>query len=291
MRAIVVSVIGGLAVWSLTRVARRAAVRDRLRNRRSSQWVRVPAAVRARVASALAAAAVAADVDTACSLWATGIGVGALLGFAFGGVSVALGGAVVAAVVPPTLLWSLRHREARRIAIAVPEMLERVASELRAGGTISTAFSAIARGDSALASDAARVDTRARLGASLADALREWSRERPVSGVDAAAGALAMCTTVGGRSADALDGLATSLRDRLAVVAEADALSAQARLSALVVGGGPIAYLAWSALVDARAVHALVATAVGRVCLVVGLFLELLGGLWMRRIVRSGSIG
>ena len=55
-------------------------------------------------------------------------------------------------------------------------------------------------------------------------------------GVDASAGALALCASVGGRSADALDGLATSLRDRLAVGAEARALSSQARMSAMVVG-------------------------------------------------------
>ena len=40
--------------------------------------------------------------------------------------------------------------------------------------------------------------------------------------------------------------LATSLRDRLGVVAEARALSAQARYSAIVVGLGPLAYLAFS---------------------------------------------
>ena len=49
--------------------------------------------------------------------------------------------------------------------------------------------------------------------------------------------------TVGGPAADALDGLASSLRDRLSVVAEARALSAQARYSAWVIGLAPIGYL------------------------------------------------
>ena len=94
---------------------------------------------------------------------------------------------------------------------------------------------------------------------------------------------------MGGRSADALDGLATSLRDRLGVAAEARALSSQARMSAIVVGGAPVAYIVWSAVVDPHALQVLTGTLFGRVCLGLGLGLEVLGGWWMRSIVRSGS--
>jgi Flp pilus assembly protein TadB len=79
------------------------------------------------------------------------------------------------------------------------------------------------------------------------------------------------------------------LRHRLDAVAEAHALSAQARLSAVVVGAAPLGYLAFSAMVDARAVTALVGTGVGRVCLVAGLALEALAALWIRRILRSAG--
>jgi tight adherence protein B len=74
------------------------------------------------------------------------------------------------------------------------------------------------------------------------------------------------------------------------VIAEAHALSAQARLSAVVVGSAPIAYLAWSVLVDPASLHSLVATPVGQVCLAIGLALELVGAWWMRRIIRAGSV-
>ena len=149
-------------------------------------------------------------------------------------------------------LASARGRRARLIAAAVPVTIERIASELRAGGTIATAIGGLARSDGVLATDFARIDARLLLGAPMTDALRTWARERPAPGVDVAAGALAMCATVGGRAADALDGVASSLRDRGAVVAEARALSAQARMSALVVGGMPLLYVAWSALADQR---------------------------------------
>jgi tight adherence protein B len=95
---------------------------------------------------------------------------------------------------------------------------------------------------------------------------------------------------VGGRAADALDGLATSLRNRLAVDAEARALSAQARMSAMIVGGAPLAYIVWSALTGGEALHALVGTPTGRACIVTGLLLEGIGAWWMHRIIRAGSV-
>jgi len=130
---------------------------------------------------------------------------------------------------------------------------------------------------------------RTQLGLPLADALAAWPAEHDAPGVRAAAGALAVATTVGGRAADAIDGLAASLRDRLDAMAEARSLSAQARLSAVVVGAAPLGYLAFAALVDPGAVTALVSTGVGRVCLAVGLGLEALAALWIRRILRSAG--
>ena len=151
------------------------------------------------------------------------------------------------------------------------------------------ALRAAASGAGAVATDLRRVRTRTQLGLPLAQALAGWPADHDAPGVRAAAGALAVASTMGGRAADAIDGLASSLRHRLDAVAEARSLSAQARLSAVVVGAAPLGYLAFSALVDPGAVTTLIDTGVGRVCLVVGLVLEALAALWIRRILRSAG--
>ncbi len=135
-----------------------------------------------------------------------------------------------------------------------------------------------------------RIRARAALGLGLAGSLATWPEERPVPAVRAAAGALAVAATIGGRAAAALDGLAASLRERLGATAEARSLSAQARLSAVVVGGAPLAYLLFGAIADPGSAEALVSTGPGRVCLVAGLTCEGLAAMWMRRIVRAGTI-
>ena len=187
----------------------------------------------------------------------------------------------------PAGLWFARARREQRFVVALPGALEQVAAELRGGGTVAGAVGRLADGDAVVTPDFRRIHTRTQIGLSLQDALSGWPAEHDAPGVRAAAGALAVASALGGRAADAIDGLATSLRHRLDAAAEARALSSQARLSAVVVGAAPIGYLAFSSLVDQRAVGVLVGTGVGRVCLVVGIALEALAALWIRRIVRA----
>ena len=132
-----------------------------------------------------------------------------------------------------------------------------------------------------------RLVQRLQLGAPLVAALDAWAHERRGDAVRAVAGSLAVAAETGGAAAVALEGLARSLRDQLGARAEATALSAQARMSAVVVGAAPVGYLLFSAAVDPGSAAVLVTSTAGRVCLVLGVGLDALGALWMRVIVRS----
>ena len=214
------------------------------------------------------------------------LGAAALLAAAMAPVLVApvVIGGVIAAVVALRLA---RGRRERRVELALPGALELIAAQLHAGGTVVEGVAALADGDSPLAADLGRVRVRSELGLDLSGALAIWPAERPLPDVRAAAGALAVASSLGGRSAGALDSLARSFRERQGAVAEATALSAQARLSALVVGLGPVGFLCFSAIVDPSSTKVLFATGVGRVCLLVGLGCEALGAWWMHRIVTA----
>ncbi|MBM3659686.1 MAG: hypothetical protein FJW95_09310, partial [Actinobacteria bacterium] len=158
---------------------------------------------------------------------------------------------------------------------------------LRSGHTLPTALVDAAEARDPVATDARRLLRRVEHGEPVVSALAWWADDRGDDAVRAVAGALAVATTTGGGAADALEGLARSLRDQHGARAEAAALSSQARMSAVVVGAAPFAYLAFSAAVDPGAARVLVATPVGRVCLALGIGLDAIGALWMRRIVRS----
>jgi tight adherence protein B len=180
-----------------------------------------------------------------------------------------------------------RRRDAA-IAAAVPDVLERVAGGLRAGATPLGALTEAAQGadlPEPLAADLSRVISRAE-EEGLEAALDRWAGERPLPVVAAAAAALEVAVSAGGPAAPALDGLAAGLRDRHDAIGEIAALAAQARLSAIVVGTAPLVALGLSLLVDRRVAPTLIGTGPGRACLLAGVALEGLAGLWMQRIAR-----
>lgn len=274
---------GGTVVSvALARWGRRVEAADRARSLRGRAR-RLPPVVRARLAAALGDAALEITPEAAVQVWVLGAACVAILAGAVVPVFVvpAAAGALAAG---PIGLRLARHRRARFVAAAVPQALEAIAAELRSGATVASAVFAGAGAEGPLAADFAAIRARVELGASLTEALAAWASERDAPSVRAAAGALAVAGLAGGRAAEALDGLAASLRERLGVLAEARALSSQARLSAVVVGGAPLAYLCFSAAIDRSSIELLVTTPVGAACLGAGLLLEALAALWMRRI-------
>lgn len=270
----------------LLHAARRVEAGEQIRRLAAGPRWRVPPRLRARLERALEAAAIRLEPEAACELWLAAVLAIAIVGAAL---SPALGllGAVTALVAGPLTVHLARDRARRRLVAALPTALEQVAAGLRGGASVGEAIGAVADGGGPLSPDLARVRARAALGPGLAGALATWSAERDLVSVGATCGALAVASSVGGPAAGAIDGLASSLRDRLGAVAEARALSAQARVSAIVVGAAPLAYLAFSAIADPKSLGLLVHTGAGRVCLALGIAFEVLGVLLMRRIVRA----
>jgi tight adherence protein B len=282
------AVVGPFACAGLIAAGHHAAAAERARELGPRARWRMPSRGRAPLAHALAEADLRVTPEQAVEYWAIAVAAVAL-GSAALAPTLALPAALAAVVGGPVALRLGRTRRERRFAVALPAVLEQVAAELRGGGTVAIAVERLAADPGAVGPDLRRVHVRTQLGLPLEEALAGWPTDHDGPGVRAAAGALAVAAAMGGRAAEAIDGLAASLRHRLDAIAEAHALSAQARLSAVVVGAAPLGYLAFSALVDPHSVTALIDTGVGRVCLVAGLGLEALAALWIRRILRSAE--
>ncbi|HKA04994.1 MAG TPA: type II secretion system F family protein [Acidimicrobiales bacterium] len=186
--------------------------------------------------------------------------------------------------------WLGRRRQHRTFADALPVVLEDVARAVRSGSTLRHACAeAASTGTDPLRTELAAVVERAERGQPLGGAVVDWSRQHASPDVRLAGAALALAAAAGGSPARAVDGAAATLRERRAVAGEVRAHSAQARLSAIVIGVLPLAFLTWALAADGRTAAFLVADPIGWACLVAGVVLEVLGALWMRRIVREAS--
>lgn len=153
--------------------------------------------------------------------------------------------------------------------------------------------------------DAVAADVRS--GSSLAAALARAQHRSPVHGaaiqpgrhlpfavpatpipVDEAVAvqALSAAHALGGPVAATLHAGAALLRERAAIRAEAQAHSAQARLSARVLTAVPLVFAAWS-LASSRSFRTALLSPVGLASAALGCVCNLIGWWWMRHIVRQ----
>lgn len=193
---------------------------------------------------------------------------------------------------PVAILAWRKGRQGQRFSAALPGLLEAVAGSLRAGSSLPEALSsaaADATGSALLDGDLATLTARVGRGQPFVDAVRWWTVGRPHEGVGLVAAAFVLGTEAGGARARAIDGVAATLRDRRALTSEVDALSSQARASAVVMMGAPVVFAALGLLSDPDVSAFLLRTPAGLGCLLVGLGLDVGAGLWMMRIARAAA--
>lgn len=239
------------------------------------------------VASALADAGLAVEPAQAWSLWRVSVPAAAAAGLATGGAGAAVV-AVAAVVAAPVVGWRLlRRRGSDRYEAALPGAVDAVARALRSGASLRLAIAEAASSTPGpLGADLAGVATAIDRGATVVAALEAWGERRPAPGVRLVVSALCLGAETGGALARAVDGVASTLRQRLSARAEARALATQARASAAVLAVAPLAFTAVASLADARTSAFLFRTPTGLLCLAAGLILDAAGALWMARLTR-----
>ena len=283
----------GLAVVGIgaaLRVARGVSARSRVRGRLprtpgATQRGLRPMPAPAWFVRALDDAALPIEPATAWTATATGVCLLAVLGAIVGGPALSLLAVAAGAGGAAVVLVSRRDRAASVLEQSLPGALEAVARSLRSGASLRAAVAeAAAATNGALGAEFARVDADARRGVPLVVALDGLAVRLPLPGVRLAVAALTLGVEAGGAQARAVDGVATTLRDRIAAAAEARALAAQTRASVWVIAISPAAFCAFAVITDPRTARFFFRSASGLTFLALGLVLDGAGALWMRRL-------
>jgi len=287
----------GASARVASRLSRQGTVVRRLSDRPGPRTARPVIAGRrwqlaeppARVAAALAEADLPVPPGVAWTAWIGGVAIGPVFAAMVGGPGLAGVTALGLLVGPLLVVRSRRGRADARLEQALPGALEAVARSLRSGASLRQAVeeAGTASGPSrVLAGELSRAAAEAAQGASLVTTLEAVGARRPLPGVRLGVAALCLGAETGGAQARAVDGVAATLRERLAVAAELKALSSQARISALVIGVAPLGFGAFAAATDPRTSEFLLHTPAGLVLLVTGLVLDALGWLWMQHLAK-----
>lgn len=223
-------------------------------------------------------------------IWLSVAGAATMLGIGLAGAAGAVGGCCIGVVAPVVALVAMRGRSDTLVERALPDALEAVGRSVRSGASLLQAIEESRSSISGpLVSELDGVLGSVRLGSPLSVALDKLVDRRPLVVVRLAAAALLFSAEAGSLRSQAIDGLAASLRDRVAVEREIHALASQTRFSAMIIAVLPVGFVLFSSATDPRIAGFLTGTALGRVCLVAGLGLDLVGLLWMRQLTGTVS--
>jgi len=242
------------------------------------------------LAPILRRAGVDASARTMVVAWSAVVGAATMLGLGLAGLVGAALGFGVGVVAPVGVLVAFRGRGDVLVERALPDALEAVGRSVRSGASLVQAIDESRSSISGpLVAELDVVLGSVRLGNPLAVALDDLVVRRPLVVVRLAAAALMFSSEAGGLRSQAIDGLAASLRDRVAVEREIHALASQTRFSAMIIAVLPVGFVLFSSATDPRVLTFLTGTALGRVCLVAGLGLDLVGMVWMRQLTGTVS--
>ena len=209
--------------------------------------------------------------------------VGALVGGPVVGIAVG-----VAAAITPVAID--RKRNAGRRAAIDGQLLDAVtaiASALRSGRSLGQALTATAdEADDPLSTILAGTAHAASLGVPMDEALDRFADAVGGSDVRLVSGVLKVHRRTGGALAASLDDVARTLADRREAARELRSLTAQARLSAAILGLLPLGFFLFMSVVARRDIESAYRTTAGASAIGVGLALQGAAFVWIRRLLR-----
>ncbi len=188
---------------------------------------------------------------------------------------------------PGVLLWWIRRRRNRQLLLQLPDAVMMMASSLRSGQALPAALSTVASEMPKPVSQEFELLLReCRLGLRIEQALSRAELRIPCEEFRLLSAAIRIALDTGGNLAEILEGLANTLRNKLALEAKLDALTSQGRMQAWVVGALPFAVALILYHMDREGMAPLFTTPKGWIACGLIIVLQLLGMLVIRRILR-----
>jgi len=220
--------------------------------------------------------------------------IGAVIGFAapflFLGGTMGTMVAVVTALVgfqaPQMWLGQRRAARVRKLENQLPEALTMVANSLKAGFGLLQALSMAAEQlEHPVSTEFAQTVEETNIGSSLEEAFEALSERNENYDLDMVVTAVLVQRTAGGNLAEILQTVTDTMRERVRIKGEIQTLTAQQRLTGFVIALLPVGVGAMFLVISPEYIKTLFIDPMGRVMLIMSVFLEAIGVLVIRRIL------
>jgi tight adherence protein B len=168
----------------------------------------------------------------------------------------------------------------------LPDMLQLIASALRAGFSLAQAIDAVVREDvQPIAGEISRALSEVRLGGNLEDGLDAVANRMDSDDLRWTVTAIRIQQGVGGNLAEILLTIAGTIRERAFLRRHVRALSAEGRLSAYVLIALPVLIGIWLFVSASQYMRPLYTTPIGELLFGAAIVSVVLGAFWMRKMI------
>ena len=181
----------------------------------------------------------------------------------------------------------LARRRRNQFRDQLAEALQIMAGSLRAGHGLAHSIETVGReAESPTAEEFRRVTVETRLGRDFVQSLEALAARMQSEDFQWVAQAIEIQRDVGGDLAAILDTVASTIQDRVRVRRQVSALSAEGRMSAVVLMALPFGLALVMSVTNPTYLSPLFHSRTGLILVAVGLTLLTGGGLWLRKIVK-----
>jgi tight adherence protein B len=212
---------------------------------------------------------------------------GLLVYFTAHQVAMAAAAAPVGALIPVMFIRRSGAKRSARINDQVVEVVEIIASSLRAGFSFAQSLELAAREQQEpIAGVLTRTVREIHLGISTEDALERLGTRTGDPDLGLVITAVLIQRRVGGNLAEVLQNIGQTIRDRVQVKGQIKTLTSQARLSGWIVGLLPVGLAGLLFLLSPAYIGVLVTEPMGRILLAIAGILEAIGFALVRKIAK-----
>ena len=194
---------------------------------------------------------------------------------------------IIGAMLPTMYVRRKRTKRLNAFEEFLPESIDLVGRALRAGHPLSAGFKMAADdGPEPVAGEFRRVFEEQRFGLPLQDSLLSLADRINLVDVRILVTAILIQREVGGNLAEILDNLASVVRARFTIRRQIRVYTAQGRMTGYLLSALPIIIFSLLYMLNPQYMSILFTDPIGKILIVVAITMQLLGFLWIRKIIK-----
>lgn len=198
--------------------------------------------------------------------------------------------ALVGAILPLAIILSIRARRQTVMLNQMPNMVDELARAAKTGRSLDQCIHLVAHDTpSPLGDELKDCSRKMRMGLHVGDALSNLTERTGLSSMKIFTMAISVHQTTGGDLVSVLERLSRTLRDRLQFLGRLRAATAASRATAILMIAIPPLILVFFIYRDPNYFSTLMNSSWGRGATFMGIALEIIGALWVLRILQTSK--